>query len=302
MNAKQLQYAIELEKIRNFSKVSEKLNISQPALSKQIIGLEKELGVQLFDRNTVPLRLTAAGEYFIREARQILYKEEQLKRSMERYSSGEHGRVSIGISQFRSIYLLPKVAQKVRQRYPGVEILVSDTNNDRIRREVADGRLDFGIVNLPVDDSVLEYFPIEPDILVLAVPKKMCANLPFQSEGALAEIAFDECVDLPFIVADPSKEMRMLFERFCAESGVRPTIAMEVVGLTTAWAMARAGIGATLLPLQFVQNEAFCSEDTVLFKIKNDTYRRQPAIITRRDKYLPEYAKYAMDLLRKGEE
>ena len=65
MNSRQLQYAIALSEIRNFSQVAEKLNISQPALSKQILSLENELGVKLFDRATTPLLVTPAGQQFI---------------------------------------------------------------------------------------------------------------------------------------------------------------------------------------------------------------------------------------------
>ena len=75
MNAKQLQYVIALSQARSFSEVAEQLNISQPALSKQVIGLEQELGVRLFDRSTTPLSLTPAGEHFVREAKDLLFKE-----------------------------------------------------------------------------------------------------------------------------------------------------------------------------------------------------------------------------------
>lgn len=61
--------------------------------------------------------------------------------------------------------------------------------------------------------------------------------------------------------------------------------------------MAQAGIGATLVPLQFVGDEALCSGKITLFKIKDNTYRRQPVIITRRGQYLSEYAKFAISLL-----
>jgi DNA-binding transcriptional LysR family regulator len=71
---------------------------------------------------------------------------------------------------------------------------------------------------------------------------------------------------------------------------------MEVVGLTSAWAMARAGIGATILPLQFVDSDSF-DKNVKLFSIKDNTFTRQPAIVTRRGQYLPEYAKYAISLL-----
>ncbi|MBQ9953599.1 MAG: LysR family transcriptional regulator [Clostridia bacterium] len=298
MNSKQLQYAIELAEVCNFSKVSEKLNISQPALSKQIINLENDLGVKLFDRKCVPMRLTAAGEHFIKEAKELLYREDQLKRSMDQYRSGEYGRLSIGLSPFRSLYLIPQIAKKIRARFPGVEISISDTNSEQIRKDVVEGKLDFAIVNLPVDESVLDYIPIEPDILVLAVPNEMLDRLDLKQGDKFTEIDFKDCRNLPCIVVEPAKEMRRLFEQLCAAEEIHPPIAMEVVGLTTAWAMARAGIGATLLPLQFLDGESLDQTNLSLFKIKNDTFRRQPVIVTRRGQYLSDYAKYAINLLR----
>jgi DNA-binding transcriptional LysR family regulator len=62
--------------------------------------------------------------------------------------------------------------------------------------------------------------------------------------------------------------------------------------------MARAGIGAALLPLQFVRDESFRSENITLFKIKNNVHRRQPVIVFRRGQYLPEYAEYAIEILK----
>ena len=117
MNSRQLQYAILLSQVRNFSQVAEQLNISQPALSKQILNLEKELGVRLFDRNTSPLTLTSAGAYFIREAKELLFKEDQVLRTMDRFRSGKEGVLTIGISPFRSLYLLNTVIQKLQQKY-----------------------------------------------------------------------------------------------------------------------------------------------------------------------------------------
>ena len=139
MNSKQIQYAVELSLDLNFSQTADRLGISQPALSKQILALEKELEVRLFDRATVPMTLTAAGEHFIRRARELLYQEDQLLRSMDAYKSGESGRLVIGISPFRSQYLIPSVVQAVRRRYPGVQVLLQEAGSDQLRREAAEG-------------------------------------------------------------------------------------------------------------------------------------------------------------------
>ena len=82
MNTKQMHYAVLLAENGSFSQLAEKLNISQPALSKQILALEKELGVALFDRSTVPVMPTAAGALFSKEAKEILSRQKQLLRSM----------------------------------------------------------------------------------------------------------------------------------------------------------------------------------------------------------------------------
>lgn len=296
MNSKQLQYAVLLSEIRNFSLVAEHLNISQPALSKQISGLEQELGLRLFDRSTTPLSLTPAGKHFIQSARELLYREDQLKRSMEDFKSGQRGTLTIGISPFRSLYLIAPVAKKIREKFPGIEIVLHEAGSDQLRKDAAEGKLDFAIVNLPVDDSILDVTPIEPDKLILAVPKPMLGRISPLPSSPLPRLDLKECRELPFIAVGQSQEMRRLFDKLCTAADLEPEIAMEVVGVTTAWAMARAGIGATLLPLQFA--ESMSTDDALsYFTLENSTQSRQPAVITRRGQYLSEYAKYAINLL-----
>ena len=297
MNARQLQYAVLLSQIRNFSQVAEKLKITQPALSKQIRILEEEVGVRLFDRNTTPVTLTPAGEHFIREAQELLYKEDQLLRSMERFRSGEAGRITIGISPFRSQYLMPGLLRRFRERYPRVQVAVREVSgSDQLRKDAAEGRFDFAVVNLPVDDSLLEVTPIEQDTLVLAVPNALSETLPQEEDGHLPTISLRQCASLPFVVLSPGQEMRQLFDKLCVSAQIHPDIAVEVVGLSTAWAMANAGVGAALLPLQFI-GRSHREEKVRLFTLDDNTYSRQPAIVTRRGQYLSDPVRYAISLL-----
>ena len=295
MNTKQLHYAVELSKSLSFSQTAEALGISQPALSKQILHLEQELGLKLFDRTTMPIRLTAAGAHFLRQAQEMLYREDQLLRSMEQYKTGERGRLVIGISPFRSLYLMPRIVRKIRQQYPGVEVILHEAGSDQLRREAAEGRFDFAVINLPVDESVLDVTPLEPDTLVLAVPQNLVDRLP---DPTAKTVDIRDCGKLPFIVEGQGQELRLLFDKLCAAADLTPDVAMEVVGVNTAWAMAQAGIGATLLPLQFVDNDTLDNAVT-LYALLGDAQTRQPAIVTRRGQYLSDYAVYAMQLLAK---
>lgn len=294
MNSRQLQYAIALSEIGNFSQVADKLKISQPALSKQILSLENELGVKLFDRSTSPLTITPAGQHFIQEAQELLYKEDQLFRSMERFKSGDAGQLVIGVTPFRSSYLIPEVVKEFHITYPNIQVKLVEAGSDLLRKEAAEGKYDFAVVNLPVDESVLDVVPLEPDRLVLVIPLewKHKINIP----TGCKEVDFGACKDLPFVVVQQNQEMRQLFEKLCAAHNFHPNIAAEVVSLTTAWSMACAGVAATILPLQFINHKQLTNGLTVI-EINNAVYSRQPAIITRRGQYVSPHARYAMHLL-----
>ena len=292
MNARQLEYAIALAQMRNFSQAAQTLNITQPALSKQIISLESDLNIKLFDRNSTPITLTPAGEHFIQVAKELLYKEDQLLRTMDRFRSGQAGRLTIGISPFRSLYLLPQIVKKVRRKYPSVQICLHDTDSEQLRRDAIEGKLDFAIVNLPVDVELMNVIPIETDTLVLAVPESMISALPERDS-----ISLEECGNLPFVVVDPSKEMRQLFEKICTVADYHPHIAAETMGLASAWALVSAGVGIALLPKQFVASNSFC-KGIRMYTLQNISSVRQPAIVYRKGQYLSEYAQYAISLLQ----
>ena len=298
MNSRQMQCAVLLAQIRYFSQVAEKLNISQPALSKHIRNLEEELGVRLFDRDTTPLTLTAAGEQFVRQAEELLYKEDRLKKTMERYRSGEAGCLDIGVSPFRVQHLMPLMLKKFKLRYPGVRVCLHEPTSDKLKKEVAEGKYDFAIVNLPVDESVLDVTPMAKEKMVLAIPVAMLDKLPALPAGDLPEIDLSHCGHLPFVAPRQTQELRQHFDKLFARAGVHPDITVEVTGLASAWAMANAGLGAALLPLQFVSDEN--TKAVKLFLVGDSVSLRQPVIVTRRGNPVSEAAQYAMDLLVSG--
>lgn len=296
MNSRQLQYAIMLSQTRNFSQVAERLNISQPALSKQILSLENELGIKLFDRTTTPLTITPAGQHFIQGATDLVYKEDQLLRSMERFKSGEAGQLVIGVTPFRSSYLIPDVVKEFRAAFPHIQVKLQEAGSDILRKEAAEGKFDFAVVNLPVDESVLDIIPLESDRLVLVIPQQYRHLLPLTDD--CREIDFQACKDLPFVVVQKTQEMRRLFDKLCTANDFYPNIAAEVVSLTTAWSMACAGVAATILPLQFVSHNTL-NNNVSIVNLKDAVYTRQPAIVTKRGQYLSDAAKYAIALLAK---
>ena len=295
MNTRQIRYAVLLSQTRNFSRLAQKLNIAQSALSKQILSLEQELGVKLFDRSTTPLSLTPAGEAFVRDAHTLLYKEDQLIRSMEQYRTGSAGQLTIGITPFRSSYLISNMVKETRKAFPGIKICLQESGSDALRKEAAEGKFDFAIVNLPVDDSIFHVRFLPSDSLTLVMTKELSHLIPMSVEPG-NPMDFALCGNIPFIVPGASQEMRQLFDRMCVTANFVPNIAVEVVNLTTAWTLARSGIGATLLPMEFVSRQA--PDPSLLFlPVLQAPSTRQPVIITRQDQYLSPATKFAIGQL-----
>lgn len=299
MNLRQLQYAVLLSQVLNISQAAETLGISQPALSKQIAGLEKEIGVELFNRSTVPLTMTAAGECFVKEAKEILLKEDELYRIMSDFKSGKKGKITIGISPFRAAYFLYDVIIKLQGIFPGLQVVLSEKNSAQLLKDTQEGLLDFSILNLPVDETVFDVIPLDKEPVVLAVPKHFLdeKGITGNTEKKKFPISFlAKFKDVPFIALGKSQELRVLFDRLCSVAGLSPNITTEVVGITTAYNLAKAGIGAAILPRRLVENSDI-GENLLIFDLKNTACVRQPAIVMRKGQYISKYTKEAIDLI-----
>jgi len=297
MNSRQLQYAVALSETKNFSQAAEKFNISQPAFSKQIIALENELGVKLFERGTTPISLTAAGSFFIEKTKSLLFEEEQLLKAMDDYKMGKRGTLVIGAPPFRSLYMIPQIIIETKKHFSDLEVVLVEKGISQLKKDLAEGMYDFAVMNLPVNEADFETIPLEKDTLVAAVPNTL---LPLVKNISKSGIVKDlSCFrDVPFVTVGKGQEMRKLLENLSRVSGIKPDIYAEVTGVATAWEFVKMGCATTLLPRQFVDREARLYNVT-LFEIEQTSYIRQPAIVTRRGQFVSEYARFAMKLMGK---
>ena len=296
MNSRQLQYAIMLAKTRNFSQAAQNLNMSQPAFSKHIISLENELGVKLFGRGTNPLSLTPAGEFFIEKAQKMVFEEDVLLKTMEKYKSGERGKLIIGAVPFRSSYMIPALIKKIKDRFPLLKVELREHGLSILKEELLGGEYDFAIMNLPVAEPEFETIPLEKDILVLAVPEKYESLAKTNKRGSIKDLSTVE--NIPFVTVGKEQEMRKLFDALCIEGNIEPNIYATVTGVATAWEVVKSGEAATIIPRQFAQARGDYN-GVKLFEIENIPYIRQPAVVTRKGQFVSEYAAFAIEQLIK---
>src|SRR6476469_1190376 len=142
MELRHLRYFIAVAEELNFVRAAQKLNIVQPALSKQIHDLETELGFALFSRKKRQVQLTPAGFTFLEGARQTLAMADQAVLKAARSSRGEIGRLVVGYSSLVYCHLLPRILQAFRKENPQVELVLLDLNTDLQIEKMLTSRLD----------------------------------------------------------------------------------------------------------------------------------------------------------------
>ena len=296
MNSRQLQYAIMLAKTRNFSQAAQNFDMSQPAFSKHIISLENEVGIKLFDRSTNPLTLTPAGEFFIEKAQKLVFQEDNLLKNLEKFKTGEMGKLVIGAVPFRSSYMMPALIKKIKDRFPLLKVELREYGLSILKEELLGGEYDFAIMNLPVAEPEFETIPLEKDVLVLAVPQKYECLVKTNKRGSIKDLSTVE--NIPFVTVGKEQEMRKLFDALCIEGNIEPNIYATVTGIATAWEVVKNGEAATIIPRQFAQARGNL-DGVKLFEIENIPYIRQPAVVTRKGQFVSGYAKYAIEELTK---
>lgn len=128
MDLRSLQYAVALEEEQSFIRAARKVHISQPAMSRSIQALERELGLVLFERNARTIVPTVAGREFLQRARRILYEANSLRHEMDLIRSGEGGKLAFGVGPIVAVSLTPILLAEAVQQYPQMRLRV-ETND-----------------------------------------------------------------------------------------------------------------------------------------------------------------------------
>ncbi len=147
MNLKKLRHVVVLAEQGNFARAADKLNLSQPALSRSISGLEDELGLRLFDRDQAGATATAAGRQLITRARDLLYTANNLKQEMAQLRDGESGQIIFGAGPFPAASFLPAVLTELASAYPRMRTVLEVNNSDTLMEHLLAEKLEFFIAD-----------------------------------------------------------------------------------------------------------------------------------------------------------
>jgi DNA-binding transcriptional LysR family regulator len=259
---------------KSFTRAAEELNLTQPAVTLQIKGLEQELGELLFDRLGRSLALTPAGEVFLAYVQQILNLADQAVETIRQFSN-ERGRLTIGAGTTTSIFRLPEILRLYHRSYPQIEIRIRNGDSDLISRLVLENGVDLGFVTTLAPTGNLETLPIFRDRIWLVGP----GNFPPQITGK------DLGLESLILFRSGSGFGRFLGDQF-RKYQFTPRVTMELESIEAIIRLVQSGLGMAFLPEIAVKEEL---ESGVLRKVDIegwDVFARQTFLIYRRDKYL----------------
>jgi DNA-binding transcriptional LysR family regulator len=190
----------------SFTEAARQLHVSQPTVSKHIRDLESELDVQLFDRSGAKPQLTNAGMTLIPWARKLLRQTIEMKELMASMQSGVVGQLRIACSTTAGKYVLPQLAARFRQRYPGIHVSILACTSQDVVIRLLEGEAHLGVISREVFDPGLECQAFFSDSITLIVP----ADHPWAFRGSIEP---EELLEEPILIReDTSGTRRVMLE------------------------------------------------------------------------------------------
>lgn len=244
MDLRQLRYFVAVATTRNFTRAAEQMHIAQPPLSRQIQLLEEELGVQLIQRNSRPVRLTEAGRLFYEQSLQVLHRVDQMKNTARQAGRDHRQSITIGYVPTTLYGGLPMLVRIFRRRYPDTDVHLVDLGSIQQISELKSGRIDLGLGRLRSHDTSVARMVLREERLVLAIPPAW----PLAAESG--PVPLQELDGLPMLVFP--KEPRPSFADHVLgllhEKGVKLAEVHEVRELHTALGLVAAEVGLCIVP------------------------------------------------------
>ena len=243
MNLHQFRFVQEAVKRNlNLTEVAKSLHTSQPGVSKAILELEEELGIEIFGRHGKRLkRVTEPGEHVLKSIDIILREVHNLKRIGEQYNTQDSGTLSIATTHTQARYVLPLPVAQLRSAYPNVNISLHQGAPDQVARMVLDETAEIGIATESLSDyPELITLPCYEWEHVLVLPK----DHPLAS---IADLQLSDLANEPIITYHPSFTGRTRIDKAFAAQQLTPRIALEAIDSDVIKTYVRLGMGVGIV-------------------------------------------------------
>jgi LysR family cys regulon transcriptional activator len=239
MNLHQFRFVQEaVRRNLNLTEAAKALHTSQPGVSKAIIELEGELGIEIFARHGKRLkRVTEPGQHVLKSIELIMREVSNLKRIGEQYSAQDSGTLSIATTHTQARYVLPLPVAKLREAYPKVNVSLHQTTPDQVARMVIDEVAEIGMAT----ESLADY----PELVTLPCYEweHVLVLPPGHPLAQKERIGLDDIAHEPLITYHPSFTGRGKIDAAFAARRLQPRIALEAIDSDVIKTYVRLGLG-----------------------------------------------------------
>ncbi len=291
MELRHLRYFVAVGEEQHYGRAAQRLHLAQPALSRQIQDLEEEIGFKLFDRLARGVKISAAGKFFLEDARRILQLVNEAAARAKRVALGQTGALRVGFVESISWHgVVPNAFRQFCQRQPEAELQLRPLSSLEQMEAVADGRLDAGFVFAIANISrELAQLPVASLNLMLAAPRG-------HSLTKLKKLRLRDLSDCSFIWF-PRRESPAYYDRLmqeCFRGGLKtPRIVQEAVNEATILSLVSCRMGVA-----FVSGATRwrCPAGVVLLPVVDLDLPLPFALVWRNDNASPLLAKFVADV------
>jgi DNA-binding transcriptional LysR family regulator len=267
MDLRQLSYFVAVAEEGQFTRAAVRVSVAQPAVSAQIRRLEQELGEPLFHRDQRRVSPTAAGEALLPHARAALAAAERGRETIASLRGMLHGRLRVGVAGPVGHHLAEALGD-FHRAHPGVEITVTQEQNEPLLGAVANGGFDAAVVGIGAQ-------PLPPQVRarVVATEPLVLAVRHGDPLSGRRSVTLAQLWDQPMITLVRGSGLRTVLENACREAGVVPQISAETGDLGSLVELAAEGIGVAVLP-----SSATEGADVAVVKISRPSMHRRTAL------------------------
>ncbi|MDB5487971.1 MAG: LysR family transcriptional regulator [Reyranella sp.] len=235
-----LRYFSAIARLGSIREAAEELHIAQSALSRQIHKLEEDFGVPLFERHARGVKLTSAGEIFLRHAQINLRQIERVRSEIDGLKGLRRGLVSIRSIESLVPHLLPRGVNRFSKRHPGITFEITIDGSDQVVAAVREGRTDIGLAFYPPAEAELEtVFKMREPLVAMMSARHPLASRP--------KVSLADCATYP--IASPMKHTgsRILIDVACKAAGIHISPSLETNSIQLRVEFVKVNHGITFL-------------------------------------------------------
>ncbi len=245
---RQIQGFLAVAEAGAFTKAASRLKLAQPALSQLVRELERDLNIRLFDRTTRRVELTEGGREFQRAALKLMQDLDLAVAGARNLAARRQGRIIVAAPPFLAATILPRAIVRLQSDYPGLQVIILDTNTAAILDAVRSGKADYGFGTFPASEEDLDRIRLSRDRLMLFCPLD-------HRLARRKKIRWNALAGEPLIALTRDSGIRLLVELGYEGAKIPLRISHQVSQISTALALAGAGQGITIMP-SYVRPEA----------------------------------------------